>query len=70
MINTTYAEEVDTIDIPVSVFVETVDYKTYANKQDIIDIEMFYQDDTLQCVYEDITPLKRRKLRDHHKIFI
>lgn len=30
MINTTYAEEVDTIDIPVSVFVETIDYKTYA----------------------------------------
>lgn len=30
MVNKTYAEEVDTIDIPVSVFVETVDYKTYA----------------------------------------
>jgi len=30
MINTTYAEEVDNIGIPVSVFVETVDYKTYA----------------------------------------
>lgn len=48
MVNKIYAEEVDTIDIPVSVFVETIDYKTYANKQDTIDIQIFYQDATLQ----------------------
>ena len=58
MVNTTYAEEVNTIDIPVKVEVETVDHKVYANNPDTINIEMFYQDNTLQWVYEDITLLE------------